>query len=116
MDPLTVLGLASGVVQLIDFSSGVVRESYRLIKSSRDTPIASSKLSEIRITNTKLCANLLFTLDAQKPLSEDDALLETAIETCQSRLADLDATLEQLTLKKRAGRHQVSETGHQDCI
>jgi hypothetical protein len=51
MDPVTGLGLAAGMVQLIDFVYNLVRESYASTRSSNYTVGSAVNISELGRTN-----------------------------------------------------------------
>jgi hypothetical protein len=47
MDPITALGVASSVVQLVDFTQGLIRSTYEIYKSPTGSSEASSDLASI---------------------------------------------------------------------
>jgi hypothetical protein len=104
MEPLTILSLASGIVQLIDFSAGFIRESHRLVKGSKATSAEVDQLAEIYDMSGKLCGFLTSSLNTKRPLDEEDAALQTAVELCQERLQKLTTMFEDLlTVKHKPG-------------
>lgn len=101
MDPVTGLGLAAGVVQLVDFTYSLVRESYVLIRSSKTTVESAVNISELSKTNDKLCGRLTGVLDASTPLDEDDALLREIVQVLSHRISALQARLKKITVTIR---------------
>jgi hypothetical protein len=101
MEPLTILGLASNLIQLLEFSSSVLGEAHRLIRSSRDTTKRYTKLLELSTLNNSICGRLKEHLSAGQTLDTDDKLLLTAVEACESSLKELDNALQKLRVDSR---------------
>jgi hypothetical protein len=100
MEPLTILSLASGIVQLIEFSAGFIRESHRLVKGSKATSAEVDQLAEIYDMSGKLCGFLTNSLNTRRPLEEEDAALQSAVQLCQERLLKLTTMFEDLLTVK----------------
>ena len=101
MDPLSAFSLAAGVIQVADFSSRVVRESYSLIKSGRETPKCLAEIAKLNGLNGSVCDKTLATLSTRSPHDEDESLLHGAVDTCRERVAALSDLMSSLTVESR---------------
>lgn len=100
MDPLTALSLASGVIQLVDFSTKVARESYSLIRSSEAMPDSCAKLADINKQGNQLCTGILKTIDLKcSQLDDGDRVLKEVVGLYRDRATSLQTLLDKLTVQ-----------------
>jgi hypothetical protein len=102
MDPLTALGAASGVVQLLDFASEIIQQSYNLIKTTKNWPRQHAKITDLHDLSKELCERLTKELNTHYPLNEDEDLLRRTVETSRDNVDSLCSLLESLTIAKNA--------------
>lgn len=106
MDPITALGIAGSVVQLVDFGIKVVSKSKKIYRSGDGTLERNHDLesvaSDLLVIQTKLRQSLR-PLESQGPLSEDDHALVKLSESSSDVASEL---LERLNKAKVEGRFQ----------
>lgn len=96
MDPLTALSLASGGIQLFDFSMKTTREVYSLVNSSKEAPEHHTKLEEFGKANEQLNCNLLELLGTRQNLDEDEVLLKQVVDSLRAKIEALLGILDQM--------------------
>ncbi len=97
MDPITILGITTAIVQLVDFCHGVIGESYQIISNSAQMPMQLEKLSELGTSDNALCDKLLGTIVSRQPRGDDEALLQKVVESLQTSLNALHNILDRFT-------------------
>lgn len=95
MEAIAAFGVATGIVQLVSFTSDVARETYQMIRNAKSMPSNFSTLQDLEKTSKSLCERLLASLS--RPLPEDETLLMKVVNELGESLADLDATFEKVT-------------------
>jgi hypothetical protein len=79
MDPFTAFGLASNILQFIDFSAGVISEAREVYKSASGATAANTSL-EIRVQKMKNLSIKLIPLDSTNQSDDEKAVCTLAIE------------------------------------
>jgi len=86
MDPLTALGLASNVIQVVDFSARLVSKGYKIYKSADGSLVENADAEAVTNSLNVLTAKLQHSFnDGQKTpgqLSQDDQSLMDLCEKC----------------------------------
>ena len=103
MNPVSALGVASSVVQLVDFTHSLVRGTYEIYKSASGHSAASVDLQSITIGLKTLNDDLRLSLDraaSGKELSKSDAELQTLCKNCNVATDELISALEKLKTQK----------------
>ncbi|PMD16751.1 hypothetical protein NA56DRAFT_632624 [Hyaloscypha hepaticicola] len=101
LDPLTAIGLASAIVQFVDFSSKLVSETKELYHSAEGNSIQNEELQAVTEDLKRLCKNLSSSqgrAPSAKPSTDELALLELS-GSCKVVADELIAVLEKLRVK-----------------
>jgi len=107
MDPVTALGVASSVVQLVDFTQGLIRSTYEIYKSTSGSSAANVDLQTVTTSLKSLNDDLRLSVDrgaralgkGTEP-SNNDAELLTLCQNCNGVADNLISTLEKLKAQK----------------
>jgi hypothetical protein len=83
MDPLTAFGLASNILQFIDFSAGVISNAREAYKSATGATEANTSL-EIRVQEMKNLSMKLIPPDSASQSEDKRAVCRLAIELFRS--------------------------------
>jgi hypothetical protein len=75
MDPVTALGAAAAIVQLVSVATQITREAYSLVTSARESTRKQISLACLNDNDSKLCLDLLESLNTGHPLDKNEALL-----------------------------------------
>jgi hypothetical protein len=114
MDPLTALGLASNIIQVVDFSTKLVSKGYNIYKSA-DGSLAENVDAEaitrnLTMLTTKLRHSFKIGQEGNGNLSDDDQSLTRLCEKC-TQIAD--ELLHKLDQAKVTGRHRKWKSARQ---
>ena len=96
MDPLTALGIASSVVQFVDFTSKLVSDSYELYKSNCSVVEATSSLEALTSNLIAVSDDLSRSLEASKSIPAE---LEVLCKNCVAEASKLLSVLESLKVE-----------------
>jgi hypothetical protein len=105
MDPVTALGVASSVVQLVDFTQGLFRSTYEIYKSASGRTETHINLQSITASLKTLTDNLARSVERATPApdkepSNHDAELLTLCQKCRVVAEKLSSALEGLSTQK----------------
>ena len=105
MDPITALGAASSIVQLVDFVQGLIHSTYKIFKSPSGRTKANVDLDSITTSLTMLNDDLMqsvkrATAGSSKQLSSKDVELLELCQNCRVVAAKLLAALNKLKAQK----------------
>lgn len=103
MDPLTALGLASNVIQIISFISHLVSKSREIYKSADGELVEQLELQTIAKSLQDLSADLPSQLGRQKSLSKTEKQLRDLSGCCNEVSIELIGAIQQL---KAGGNHK----------
>ena len=84
-DPLTALGLASNVAQLITFTADVVCETRNLLQSSSDNPPSFEELSKLAEDQHKACERIAVNATRSEFSAQTD--VEVTVQSCAKQSA-----------------------------
>ena len=101
LDPLTAVGLASAIVQLVDFSSELVSETKELYHSTEGNSAQNEELQSVTEDLKELCKTLSSAqrrAPSVEPSTDELALLELS-GSCKVVADELIAVLEKLRVK-----------------
>jgi hypothetical protein len=109
MDPLTALGLASSIVQFVDFGCKVVSKSHELYRSAAGASIENIEYESIIHDLTNLNARLTLEPSARsnRDLKSNNQALGDLCSGCNDIAAELLAVLEQAKVQ---GKHRRWKT------
>ena len=112
MDPFTGIGLASNIVQFLDFSCDLIRGGLKLYRSFDGATSSNSVLEAICKDLDRLCTSLVPTADGTDghTISELEKDLLPLVEACRSLGLEFLGVLEDLKVK---GRHKKLKTVQQ---
>jgi|SRR5271156_5630563 len=96
MDPLTALGVASSVVQFVDFTSKLISGSYELYKSDYGVVEATSSLEALTSNLIAVSNDLSRSLKASKSIPKE---LELLCKECVAEASKLLSVLESLKVE-----------------
>lgn len=102
LDPVTALSTAAAIIQLVDFASRTTKESYSLISGAREFPEKHDSLMSSSDADSRLCAGLLESLNASRPLNHDEAFLSRVVENYQKRVEALRSLLDTFVVPQSA--------------
>lgn len=102
MDPLTALGLASAVVQFVDFGFKLVKGTSEIYDSATDAAPQDASLEFVTQKLQELTSNL--EAGAGSPHNPDQSRLQALAEECQSLSAKILALLAKTKAKNRSLR------------
>ena len=105
MDPLTALSVASSIVQLVDFTQGLFRSTYRIYKSTTGRSESNVDLQTISTSLKTLSSDLAKSVeqarsDTGKESSSNEEQLLDLSKNCAGVAEKLIAALDQLTAQK----------------
>ena len=101
LEPLTALGLAGNVVQLIDFTASLLKESYILLESSATQLPENARIAELA-TAQAMVYKRLGALNLQtRPLDAAESAVQSAVERCDGKASDLLHILRGLEVPRR---------------
>ena len=89
MELAAAVGLASAVIQLVDFSARTTRETASLIRNSKTAPDAVTRLSDLGKSNHQLNDNILHLLATRSPLDQDEELVRNIAQNLRASWAKL---------------------------
>lgn len=103
MDPLTALGLASNIVQFVDFSTNLIQNASKIYSSGSGIP---DELEDIVHTTLSLQAFItkLPTLSVPSSASDSDRALVALANSCQKTCAELQKLVGQIKGKNSGTR------------
>ena len=98
-EAFVALGVATNVVQFLDFSGRILSEGYRLHKSKRASPSKNEELESIALDLQKLSGELQCPEDEtrQSP-TPNDIQLQRLAEQCRAVCLELLAALEKIKI------------------
>lgn len=102
MDPFIALGAAAAIVQLVGVATQITREAYSLVTGARESTRKQISLACLNDNDSKLCQDLLESLNARRPLDKNEALLYEVVETYKERVGALRSLLQTLVVRKSA--------------
>lgn len=111
MDPITALGLASNLVQMIDFSTRLLNESFKVVKSGQDTLEGNQAITQLAEDYRKLSLN--FNGSSQASSAETTARhLVQRSDAAVSQLLELlsDLQIEPRPNKVRKVSHVIKQS------
>lgn len=103
MDPVSALGVASGVVQLVEFAQSLLRGTYDIYRSASGSSAANVDLQTITTSLNTLNHDLRLSLGraaSSKELSNSDLELQTLCKDCNATADQLISALEKLKAQK----------------
>lgn len=110
MEPLSAFSAAAGVVQLVDFTSRLISESYQIYKSSDGELSRNGDLDTV--TKDLLKLNKLLTLSMKSSRKDNnfeepsEASLQSLLRDCSSVAEELHVALSKLKLQPEAKRQR----------
>lgn len=114
MDPFTALGLASNVIQIVDFSCKLVSKGQEIYKSVDGTSVENvdteAVANDLDLLNTNLQRSLDASNNNNESLSKDDQSLVNLCGKCSELARELQAKLDSL---KVAGKHRRWKSARQ---
>ena len=102
LEPLTALGLASNIIQLLDFSAKVASESRRLIDASSNALPYVEQVEQTTRRDHDLSNIVTSTSSNQQPYTREEAAVISYAEKCRKEAQALLAILAKLKLRPRA--------------
>jgi hypothetical protein len=108
LDPFTALGLASNIVQFIDFASELFSKSKELAKSASGATKENEELEKATERLQRLCSDLKWSCRAGSKAarrSDDEAVLSELASECTATADDLLFALE--GLRARGGTRNL---------
>lgn len=103
MDPLTALGLASNIIQLISFTSDLVSKGREIYKSADGSLVAHLELETIAKSLQDLSTDLPTRLKRKNSLTKTEKQLRDLCEGCNEVSIELIEAIHRL---KAAGNHK----------
>jgi hypothetical protein len=103
MDPLTALGLASNIIQIISFTSDLISNSREIYKSADGKLVQNLELEAITRNLYDLSSHLSFPRQRRKDLSDTDKELQELCKGCTRVSAQLIKVIQGLTVQ---GNHR----------
>ena len=103
MDPFSALGLASNVVQFIDFGSKLISESHTIYKSASGSSTGSIELELIYSDLNELTKGLQSATQSNRQLlSADEAALRQLADSCSTVATELLNVVNTLKVDKNS--------------
>jgi hypothetical protein len=99
MDPLTALGLASNIIQIISFTSNLISKGREIYKSADGTLITNLELEAITRNLQDLSGHLSFPRKRRKDLSDADKELQELCKGCTRVSAQLIEVIQGLAVR-----------------
>ena len=114
MDPFTALGLASNVIQIIDFSCRLVSKGQKIYKSADGTSMENvdteAAANDLEILNTKLQRSFDTSDYNSQSMSDEDRSLIDLCQKCSRLAIELQTKLNGL---KVTGKHRKWKSARQ---
>lgn len=112
MDPLSALGLASNIIQVVDFGSRLVFKGREIYGSVDGATAVNRELESITTDLNRVCAELIAPerYINKEQASEPEVALIALSRSCQTLGEELLSVLRKLKVK---GRHQQWDTARQ---
>ena len=107
LDPLTAIGLASAIVQFVDFGSKLIKGGSEIYKSVDGALAENSELEDITTKIHQLNGNILSPVSmnsGQLPTLDEEALTELA-ESCRTIAGELLFVLRDPKVIHLSGRY-----------
>jgi hypothetical protein len=102
MEAAAAVGLASAVVQLVDFSAKATRETASLIRNSKEAPDVIAKLLDLEKSNNQLNDNIIRLLAARSTLDQDEELVRDITQNLRTKIIALLEICKTLVVETRA--------------
>lgn len=99
MDPLTALGLASNIIQVISFTSNLISKGREIYKSADGKLVQNLELEAITRNLQDLSGHLSFPPNRRKDLSDTDKELQDLCKGCAKVSAQLIEVTQGLTVQ-----------------
>jgi hypothetical protein len=97
MDPLTALGLAGNVIQLVDFSSKLLCGAYEVYSSTSGATAETADLDTV-IKDLQAVTRRL-SPPSSKPRTDDEIALSSLVSNCRKLSEDIQKVLNKLQSK-----------------
>lgn len=108
LDPLSAIGLASAIVQFVDFSGRLISETREIYGAGKGLLKQNQELEEITQDLKKFCQDLTPDQPEQAPApSDDEVVLQEISKTCKDIAVELLLVLDKLKAK---GRYEKFES------
>lgn len=106
LDPLTALGLASNIVQIITFTAEVLGETHRLVQSTSGAVPSCEDIARLAKQQELACQQILSESPADSTkdpdqVDQNEVDLQTLAKSCADEARKLVAILDSLTVKGR---------------
>lgn len=112
LDPFTSLGVASGVLQFIDFASELLKSSTDIYTSSTGVTKENENLESVCVDLRDLAQNLITSsahqLSADEALGHGGEALQKLAAECAGTADELVSVLQSLASKKHPQRKLIS--------
>lgn len=113
---LAAVGIASSILQIVDFASSVTKQTYRLVNSSEDTlreNIEVERLTqEYKLISEQICSSRRLV----RPLKQNEAASFKLAEECRQESARLLNMLDDLKVQSHSrGRKRVLESARKSA-
>ena len=102
MEVAAAVGLASAVIQLVDFSARTACETASLIRNSKTAPDSVTRLSDLGKSNHQLNDNILHLLATRSPLDQDEELVRNIAQNLRAKIIALLDICKDLVVKTHA--------------
>lgn len=106
LDPLTAIGLASAIVQFVDFSTKILHGAQEMYESASGATEENRSLEVVVSDVKRLSSKLKATCRAQQ--SDDEKALCSLAEECNSLSADLFELLQKVKSKDSKSKRQAA--------
>ena len=110
LDPFSALGLASNIVQFVDFSSKLISESRELYRSVSGITIENGEVKEATEELQRLCdrlAGLRMTSSTTTGLPKDEECLKILAISCKETSHELLSALRDITAQEPRKKWQT---------
>ena len=100
-DPVSAwaaVGTAGSLIQLVDFSTKLVKETYELMRAPGNTSKANAMLEKFTLMNSNLADQLIRTANTQRPLSQSSQAIDKLARECKEASSGLLNLLDDLKL------------------
>ena len=117
LDPLSAIGLASAIVQFIDFSGSLISETREIYGAGKGSLKQHEELAAITQDLKNLCQNLTPPQTRQAPSpSEDELALEEISKTCKDVAGEILLVLEKLKAKGKYEKFESFKTALKSAL
>lgn len=99
LDPLTSLGLAANVVQLLDCAAQLTKESYNMIKSGASELPTNATIAKLAKSELEICEKIHASNFRAGPLNDDESDLLDWVDCYAKTATALIRTLGALEVK-----------------